>query len=442
MLEEKDINTYENQNAENLIELRSEEVQEILGTPPSWMVRWGTTLAALVLLILLFVAWFVKYPEIKEARLVLTTSVPPSPLVTRVASNIEKIFVEENDVVKQGQLLVVLSSPAKFEDVLMLEEELKTLKQLDETNIKAYEPDRTLVLGDLQKEYANLLVKFGNYTVGDNNNFLETTVSLLQQEKNNILASIKNDQLSLADANLELDNALIDQNRVKQLFVSKIKSLHDLEKAQNQVLQVKGRIKKIESDVLEKRSALIAKDEAINRARNEKTEQSGFNFVELREEVQRLQGYVDGWKQSYLITSPVDGLVAFNGLVKENQFVESGKTLLRIIPEKDKEWIGRVELPTLGSGKVEVGQRVVVKFDNYPFEEYGVVEGIVRRKSVLPSGDRYNLEVEFPKGLQTSYKKQDIPYKPEMEGRVEIITDNKRFLTWVFDKLISRFKSY
>jgi HlyD family secretion protein len=324
----------------------------------------------------------------------------------------------------------------------MLEDDLKTLKELDETNIKTFEPDRLLVLGDLQKEYANLLVKFGNYTVGENNSFVETTVSLLQQEKNNILSGIKNDQLSLADANLELENALIDRDRVQQLFVSQIKSKHDLEKAQNQVLQARGKMKKIDSDILDKRRALIAKDETIARARNEKTEKSGFNFVELREEVQRLQGYIDGWKQSHLITSPVDGLVAFNGLVKENQFVESGQTLLRIIPEKDKEWIGRVELPTLGSGKVEVGQRVVIKFDNYPFEEYGVVEGIVRRKSVLPSGDRYNLEVEFPKGLLTSYKKQVIPYKPEMEGRAEIITDNKRFLTWVFDKLISRFKSY
>jgi hypothetical protein len=140
--------------------------------------------------------------------------------------------------------------------------------------------------------------------------------------------------------------------------------------------------------------------------------------------------------------SPVNGQVAFNGLIKENQFIKSGKTLLRVIPaEEDKEWIGRVELPTFGSGKVEEGQRVVVKFDNYSFEEYGVVEGTVKNKSLLPSGDTYYLEVDFPKGLRTSYKK-NIPYKPEMQGSAEIITDNKRFLTWVFDKLISRFKSY
>ncbi|MFK7809131.1 MAG: hypothetical protein AB8F74_15115, partial [Saprospiraceae bacterium] len=84
---------------------------------------------------------------------------------------------------------------------------------------------------------------------------------------------------------------------------------------------------------------------------------------------------------------------------------------------------------------------VVVKFDNYSYEEYGIVDGIVSKKSVLPSGNTYYLEVDFPRGLRTSYKKE-IPYKPEMKGTAEIITDRKRFLIWVFDRLLSRLEFY
>ena len=46
------------------VELRSEEVQEILGTPPNWLVRWGTLVVLVGFSFLLCVAWFVRYPDV------------------------------------------------------------------------------------------------------------------------------------------------------------------------------------------------------------------------------------------------------------------------------------------------------------------------------------------------------------------------------------------
>ena len=55
------------------IELRSEEIQEILGTPPRKIVRWGTTIAFLTFCFLIFVSYFVRYPDVIKAPIVLTT---------------------------------------------------------------------------------------------------------------------------------------------------------------------------------------------------------------------------------------------------------------------------------------------------------------------------------------------------------------------------------
>ena len=426
---------------EKNIELRSEEVQEILGSPPKWIVRWGTSLAAMVVFILLFVAWLVKYPEIVAAQLTLTTRIPPSPLVARVDANIEKIFVLENELVTKDQLLTVLQSTGQFEDVLMLEEELDELKEMDESEIVNFQPDRTLALGELQRPYSTLLEYFETYDRGESTDYVQQSVARLLSSKRTIQDAIQNEKNKLTDIQLELENALIDQDRIKQLYVKNIYSKRDLEIAQNKVLKVKGRIKQVKSVILSKQQELISLDEQIARLQNEKEVSSDANFVKLREEINRLQSRLDEWKQQYLLFAPVDGRIAFNGLVKENQFVKKGTTLLRIIPEENREWIGRVELPTFGSGKVEIGQRVVVKFNNYNFEEYGVVEGVVKSKSILPSGDTYNLEVEFPHGLKTSYHKT-IPYKPEMQGTAEIITDRKRFLRWLFDKLMAKVEGY
>ncbi|MFK7806698.1 MAG: HlyD family secretion protein, partial [Saprospiraceae bacterium] len=392
----------QNINEEDHIELRSEEVQEILGTPPHWMIRWGTTLAAFAFLLVIVLAWFIKYPEVKQAGLVLTTSIPPSPIVARVDANIEKLFVEEKDVVTEGQILAVLQSTAEFGDVLFLDDELNKLRTLDEEGLKIYRPDRDLSLGNLQSGYSDLLENFETYNRGEKTDFVQESVFRLQQERRTIENGISNEKLRLVDIELELANAKIDQQRVKELYVGKIKSKLDLEKAQSKVVSVRDRIKQVKSNIYAKEQELITIGQQIAKLQNDQTVSSDINFVKLREEVRRLQSEIDNWKQKYLLLSPASGQVAFDGLIKENQFVENNTTLLRIIPpEERKVWIGRVELSTENSGKVEVGQRVVVKFDNYSYEEYGIVDGIVSKKSVLPSGNTYYLEVDFPRGLRT-----------------------------------------
>ena len=54
------------------IEIRSEEVQEILGTPPSWLVRYGTTLALFTIVVIGWMAYFVKYPDTVTAEISVT----------------------------------------------------------------------------------------------------------------------------------------------------------------------------------------------------------------------------------------------------------------------------------------------------------------------------------------------------------------------------------
>ena len=49
------------------IELRSEEVQEVMGQIPAWIVRWGITLLFLVVVALLVGSCFFKYPDVITA---------------------------------------------------------------------------------------------------------------------------------------------------------------------------------------------------------------------------------------------------------------------------------------------------------------------------------------------------------------------------------------
>lgn len=55
-------------------ELRSPEVQEIIGKAPNNIIRWGITAIFFVMATLLFISWFIKYPDLLTAKVMITTT--------------------------------------------------------------------------------------------------------------------------------------------------------------------------------------------------------------------------------------------------------------------------------------------------------------------------------------------------------------------------------
>ena len=100
----------ENEREYERIELRSEEVQEILTRPPKWMVRWGITIIFVVIALIIVGSWFFKYPDIISAKIVLTTENPPAPILAKTTGKIQNLFVQNND-----SLIKSLSSEAFFD---------------------------------------------------------------------------------------------------------------------------------------------------------------------------------------------------------------------------------------------------------------------------------------------------------------------------------------
>ena len=90
---------------------------------------------------------------------------------------------------------------------------------------------------------------------------------------------------------------------------------------------------------------------------------------------------------------------------------------------------------------MKTGQKVNIKFDDYPYMEFGFVQVNLTSISLVPYGDAANgniyiMDVEMPDSLVTKYG-IPIPYRPEMSGTAEIITED---LT-VFDRLLNPIKA-
>ena len=88
-------------------ELRSEEVQDILTKVPHWMIRWGTVLIFGIIIMLFFISWFLKYPDVVKTEIVITTNIPPEKLVAKTSGRIEAILVKDKSIITENTPLAI-----------------------------------------------------------------------------------------------------------------------------------------------------------------------------------------------------------------------------------------------------------------------------------------------------------------------------------------------
>ena len=99
-----------------LAEVRSEEVQEIVNRVPSWIVRWGTMLIFVVFLVSLTISWFVKYPDVLKAEVVITTTPVPVNLVARVDGRLKLLKIDK-ETVKAGDAIAFIDGNVNLLDL-------------------------------------------------------------------------------------------------------------------------------------------------------------------------------------------------------------------------------------------------------------------------------------------------------------------------------------
>ncbi|MET0759860.1 MAG: HlyD family secretion protein, partial [Flavobacterium sp.] len=135
-------------------ELRSEEVQDILTRVPHWMIRWGTVLIFGIILMLLFVSWFVRYPDVIATQVVITTNIPPEKLVAKTSGRIEAILITDKIKVAAYTPLAVIENPANYKDVFLLKSIIDTININAKNNDFPFELLKNKQLGDIESAFS------------------------------------------------------------------------------------------------------------------------------------------------------------------------------------------------------------------------------------------------------------------------------------------------
>lgn len=308
------------------IELRSEEVQEVMNRVPPSILRYGIGILATIVMVLLIGSALFSYPESVQAEVTLSPRNPPAYIKNVNGGRMENLYVSNGQQVRKGDILAVMENVASTEDMLQLRERLSDWQ---ERGARPEQLDmiffhRLPKLGSVQGAYASCLSAWNNYLQHAHENRIHET---------------------------ELNNA------VAQLMTS-----------------------------------------------------------------------LGEWERGYLSAAPVDGKVAFMQLWKTGQYVDTGETMFVVVPDGESEFVGKALLPMMGSGKVKMGQRAVIRLTGFPEQEYGGMEGKVASISPVPD-EEGNYVVEI--SLTRMSDSHPLALKV-MSGTAEIIIREQSLLKRLF----------
>jgi HlyD family secretion protein len=419
---------------EQKIELRSEEVQDILGHVPAWIIRWGILVILVTVVLIIVGSWFFRYPDIRRASVVITTENPPATLVARANGNIQELFVQDNQYVTAGTRLAIIENASDYTDVFWLIEITNEIREIipDFDMLVNLSLNTDYTLGEIQESYADFLKTHKDYQNFIELNYHAQKIAALQSEVSKLEQHLKNLRQIRTLHKRELDLIQNQFNRDSLLFIQKVIPAADYDKSKSNLLGKQYEFEQVGLDESNTEIQIAKLNQGILDLQLTATEERRQQQNAWQQSFENLTAKISLWKEKYLLIAPINGVVSFTTYWSSNQNVREGDRVMTIIPADQGKIIGKINLPIQGAGKVALGQQVNIKIDNFPYLEYGMIKGIVRNISLVPDNQGYTVEVDLPDGLKTYYE-VEIPFKQEMQGTAEILTDERRLL----DRIVS-----
>jgi len=406
--------------------LRSDAVQEIVSRKPGFVEQWALPVFFLILVLLFVGAWFIRYPDIIQANATLTADNAPKEVVTRQDGKVVRIFVGNDDMVRQDQSIAYIESTASHEEVLklsvLLDSGIRCIGRNEMEKVSALYTRPFNRLGELQASYQQFITAWQQF-----NDYLQAGYYF--RKRRMLLGDM--DLLQKAHANLETQRSLAQQDfqlaqeafdASSSLFRDTVISKQDLRDGQSKLIGKQVTRSQLQSSLLLNENDQAAKHKEIEELDHTISQQK----IIFQQALMTLRSLADDWIRKYIIRAPVGGKISFIVPLQENQFVSSGK-ILGFVNPPDTRYYAQLTLPQGNFGKIDTGQRTQLRFDAYPYQEFGSVSGKLTYVSKIPSDSGFLANISLPDGLRTNYSK-DIQYRSGLKCQALVITKDARLL--------------
>ncbi|MGB0884289.1 MAG: HlyD family secretion protein [Flavobacteriales bacterium] len=422
-----------------LDELRSDEVQEILGHIPHWTIRWGIALLFVLILMVLGLSYLVKYPDYIQGNVVVKTTQPPVKLLSESSGKLKGLRFSESDVVNTGDVLLEIENPTPRASIDWLKTYLDNLEQTLESENQLFSetelPD-SMVLGEAQDIFNKLNTNVLNLNRLRTNAFYKKDLASLKKqiEYYGRLVSISARTIKLGER--EFKNAQNEFDKQQHLLNKGIISKTEFHQHEKVYIQNKHQLESYKQAYVQNNISRTTYQNQLNEKQFQQAEEERKLLEAIKTDSRSIKNSINTWKKTNLIVSPISGKLSYLLPVHENLYLGSGTEVVAISPAENS-FFGVMTVPTRGIGKVKEGQKVYVKLDNYPHQQFGQLVGVVSSLSAIPTVDKKTgasisrIDIAFENAQITSYHKT-LDLQPENIGSAQIVTEDRRIIERIF----------
>lgn len=422
---------------------RTEEVRDIIERMPTKFGLWINVIVVFIFFLLVFFGWIVRYPDIVRGQVTINAPIAPIKLVANSSGKLRLNNKISQSEVNSGDIIAYIESSTSFDTLQMIKEIIKDYNPNNpfNTSILFALPSK-VALGELTSKYYSFLSSLHQMANFNNDKLYDKQINSLQNLYYHEVNEVNNssERTSINKTNMEYTEKFLKRDSI--LFANKVAAEAEFDKAQMEYLNSKMSFSNAQSSQIEAEKQAQQTLSKITEINVQKSEKRKDLEITLFAAYNDLMDNIVLWEQRHLFKSPFKGRVQFLRFWTNDQYVQSGEAVFTIVPDSNGVY-GQVALPAIGAGKVKIGQEVIIKLDDFPYNEYGSIAGTISSISLTVSIEKntqgnnveiYLVTVIFPKGLTTNYGKP-VPFKQESKGIAEVITTDRRLIERLFDNL-------
>ncbi|AJC49400.1 HlyD family type I secretion periplasmic adaptor subunit [Allofrancisella guangzhouensis] len=368
-------------------------VLEVTDKPPHPLLR--TVLYCLMFLIVFVVVWayFCKIDIITAGQGKITPSGDVKTIQASEKGTVIKLNVDSGQIVKKGDVLVVLESEYTEADINKLKEDIQFYK----LRISREQAFYRMLKSDLREQIPLDKLDYTPPSEITDKLDIEQSRQLLWQEWQSSIAKLMTLEATMDSKQKEKDISL---NRTYQLeetikiikerldaysklyekkAVARMEYLDFREKYLNTYYELETEKKKdlqIDAEIAEARSNLESFKSETYLKTLEKIRQDEKDLYTAEQELRKATT-LNG---KNTIKSPIDGIVHEMQIHTIGAVVTPAQVLMQIVP-MDQKLEAEVYVKNEDIGYLRKGQTVEVKINTFPFAEYGVLDGAVEKIS-------------------------------------------------------------
>jgi HlyD family secretion protein/adhesin transport system membrane fusion protein len=358
---------------------------------------------------------------------------------------IKEIKVTEGQVVDAGQVLVVLDGAGAQEDLERVKSE-QVFLEMQRARLKAFidgqEPDFRKWLPQyaaLVKDQQNIFDSMTD-SKGKERSIIKDQID---QKKQSI--SILSSRQDMTQKNLTLMQDMFNrrENLHQEGYISDVSFLETeqrLNSLKGEMGMIYNEIKQGKQEIAEYETRLKSLDASQRDASWQELNKVEAQLAQNNEMLEKMKNRVGRLE----IQSPVHGLVKGLNINTIGGVVQSGQSLMEIVP-LDRQLVVEVRIPPQHIGHLKPGMPVQVKVSTYDFSRYGSIPGVLEFISpttfVGEKGDRfYRGRVR----LDHNYVGKDPALNlvmPGMTVMADIITGDKTVMAYLLKPIRNSIKT-